>query len=103
MFSFSTECNPRKALRIVNVAGKNKESVSSDGRLFPQTVMEELPTNQELTTMAGDPQPTVLLFRKKFFSSSHGRINLVPCFIDQALERTFQSVGHEQELGLAIS
>jgi hypothetical protein len=44
MFSFSTECNPGKAVRIVNVAGKNKESVSSDGLLFPQTVMEELPT-----------------------------------------------------------
>ena len=46
MFSFSTECNPGKALRIVNVAGKNKESVSSDGRFFPQTVIEELPTER---------------------------------------------------------
>ena len=49
MFSFSTECNPGKAVRIVNVAGKNNESVSSDGLLFPQTVMEELPTNRELS------------------------------------------------------
>jgi hypothetical protein len=32
MFSFSTECNPGKAVRIVNVAGKNKESVSKRGR-----------------------------------------------------------------------
>jgi len=53
MFSFSTECNPGKALRIVNVAGKNKESVSSDGRLFTQTVMEELPTIPQLRADSG--------------------------------------------------
>src|ERR1017187_5341496 len=36
MISFPTECNPGEAVRIVNAAGENEESVSSRGRATPR-------------------------------------------------------------------
>jgi hypothetical protein len=62
-----------------------------------------LPTNQELTTMAGIRTQPYCYFERSF--SLHRTAGSISCraLSIKALERTFQSVGHEQELGLASS